>query len=523
MLMLNFLRKQPSNLRRTVRISALFIPSASSSLLAGTGCTAFAARNQSCLPAGSRRTAWRIRAPNRISIAPICTVAEPKSSALSNEDTHPTQQSLVAYIKDKASRKATRKLFQVIEESEEGTSPWGEQGIRPDAIAYRIAIRSLLKCNRTDLAIALYRQRMQSRIARPTSMPPDHLLAASVIKAVLRDCKKRGQRAMHAQDVFDEVMGDCKQIDFESLTDVSCSDSTRALFSILAAFIEEKDQAKVYRVVSVLLHLSRLSANAAVPVEEYNTAIRLLGKFRAIKCVMSILEMMKLCEVEKNNETFEFLANAAVRQVHFVTGAVSMATLPEPLNAEVAFVGRSNVGKSSLVNMICNRKALAYVSGRPGKTQQFNYFLVNERDKESQFYMVDLPGVGFAKVPQDVKAAWIKFMAQYFQYRTSLRLIFHLIDGRHGASADDEELMEQIAMTGRSPEYVVVLTKMDKMDKQRVKQSIIDKTRSSLVRNHCPPDTPIILTSANTKLGRDEMWRHLQDALGYLGPKNTQM
>jgi GTP-binding protein EngB required for normal cell division len=121
------------------------------------------------------------------------------------------------------------------------------------------------------------------------------------------------------------------------------------------------------------------------------------------------------------------VANAAVRSVQFVTGAVSMETLPKKWLPEAAFIGRSNVGKSSLINMVCNRKALAYTSKRPGKTQQFNYFEVNGEqqssssgsskggsskvvkpavkgriDAQQAFYIVDLPGIGYAKVPQYV-------------------------------------------------------------------------------------------------------------------------
>jgi GTP-binding protein EngB required for normal cell division len=122
------------------------------------------------------------------------------------------------------------------------------------------------------------------------------------------------------------------------------------------------------------------------------------------------------------------VANAAVRSVQFVTGAVSMETLPKKWLPEAAFIGRSNVGKSSLINMVCNRKALAYTSKRPGKTQQFNYFEVNGEqqsssssskggsskvkaavkgriDAQQAFYIVDLPGIGYAKVPQYVSAS----------------------------------------------------------------------------------------------------------------------
>jgi GTP-binding protein len=122
------------------------------------------------------------------------------------------------------------------------------------------------------------------------------------------------------------------------------------------------------------------------------------------------------------------------------------------------------VGKSSLLNMVCNRKDLAYVSKRPGKTQQFNYFLVNNRTRNA-FYLVDIPGVGYARVSVDQKDKWAMFFEDYVSERDSLRVIFHLIDSRHGPLAQDLKIMD--AITQRLPHhvsYVVVLTKADKKD-----------------------------------------------------------
>lgn len=440
------------------------------------------------------------------------------SAVLDNME-EPSQQSLLAYVKKKAEGGAVRKIVMVMEETEAGTGLWGKVGLRPDAGIYRTSIRSLLNAGRTDLAINVYRMRMTARDRRPNAITVDFPLAASVVRAVLRDSKKRKMRALDSRDVFEEMKTECKISRDLNPCDghesgKSTSKKISALISVMNAFLADGDIKRVREALGAIGQLPIRSTDAGLPVKEYNTAIRFLGKSRLLTGVFTILDLMRASNVEPNNETFEFLANAAVRQVDFVTGAVSMDTLPDPLATEVAFVGRSNVGKSSLVNMICNRKALAYVSGRPGKTQQFNYFLVNGKDEDSQFYMVDLPGVGYAKVPRPVQDAWTDFMRQYLKYRTSLRLVFHLVDGRHGALVDDEALMSQMSASGRhNKEYVIVLTKMDKMDKQKVKQSILDKTRAALMRNGCRRDTPIVLTSASTRLGRDEMWRHLQSAL----------
>lgn len=441
------------------------------------------------------------------------------TSAVLDNTEKPSQQSLLAYVKKKADGGAVRKIVTVMEETEAGTGLWGTVGLRPDAGIYRTSIRSLLNTGRTDLAVDVYRMRMTAREQRPNAITVDFPLAASVIRAVLRDSKKRKMRALDSQAVFEEMKMDCEiSRDMNSCGGheggKNISKKVGALISVMNAFLADGDIRRVEEALRAIGQLPVHSTDAALPVKEYNNAIRFLGKSRLLTGVFTILDLMRASEVEPNNETFEFLANAAVRQVDFVTGAVSMDTLPDPLGTEVAFVGRSNVGKSSLVNMICNRKALAYVSGRPGKTQQFNYFLVNGKDTDSQFYMVDLPGVGYAKVPRPVQDAWTNFMRQYLKHRTSLRLVFHLIDGRHGALVDDEALMRQMSASGRhNNEYVIVLTKMDKMDKQKVKQSILDKTKAALSRNGCRRDTSIVLTSSTTRLGRDEMWRHLQSAL----------
>lgn len=430
---------------------------------------------------------------------------------LSTEKEH-TQQSLFDYIKKKAAANAARKITTIISDTECGTSPWAQAGIYPDFAAYRAAIRGLIKSERIELVIEVSRLRREARERRPELLC-DFALATNVLKAVLRGCKKRQVRENAVADVFGEMKQDCECAIELGIKEEEVKGRLIALVAMMNLFLGEGEMKRVEEIVKLVCRLPAGPASA-LPIKDYNNAIRLLGKKKYLKGVFAILDLMRASKVEPDNETFEFLANAAVRQVEFVTGSVSMNTLPEPVGSEVAFMGRSNVGKSSLVNMICNRKALAYVSGRPGKTQQFNYFLVNGKDTNSQFYIVDLPGVGYAQVPQHVQDEWLQFMAQYFRHRTSLRLVFHLIDGRHGALADDESLMRQMAASGRRVnEYVIVLTKMDKLDKQKVKQSILDKTRAALVRNGCSADTSIVLTSSESRLGRDEMWRHLRAVL----------
>jgi GTP-binding protein EngB required for normal cell division len=252
---------------------------------------------------------------------------------------------------------------------------------------------------------------------------------------------------------------------------------------------------------------------------------------------------------DNDDEVYEALSNALVRRVIFVKGAVDMSGLPPDDRGEVAFIGRSNVGKSSLVNMITNRKALAYTSRTPGKTQEFNYFAVNDKplkEKEIKygdtiagepdddtFYLVDLPGFGFAKVPTAQRRDWADFMSSYLSKRKTLKVVFHLIDSRHGPIDEDSNIMKQISTNlPRHVSYVVVLTKADKNLKRKggsvisgnsnsnvkavkkkthgwVSSNVMTKVRDTMQENGVG-NAPVLLTSSETKLGRDHLWRYIR-------------
>jgi ribosome biogenesis GTP-binding protein YsxC/EngB len=178
---------------------------------------------------------------------------------------------------------------------------------------------------------------------------------------------------------------------------------------------------------------------------------------------------------------------------------------------------------------------LAYTSKRPGKTQQFNFFTVNdipgrekefrygddvigEKDRDS-FYIVDLPGFGFARVPQKQRDEWSAFMEEYIKTRQNLKVLFHLVDGRHGPIDEDARIMKLVGGNLRqSVEYVVVLTKADKNVKGananntgKVSKGVMTKLRETMKANKVG-NAPVILTSAETKLGRDGIWRYLSKA-----------
>ncbi len=194
-----------------------------------------------------------------------------------------------------------------------------------------------------------------------------------------------------------------------------------------------------------------------------------------------------------------------VKTVEFIRSSPNWATMPTDRKSEIAFVGRSNVGKSSLLNALIGRKSMARTSSTPGKTQALNYYLVNG---PTGFYLVDLPGFGYAKVPQKMRAAWQQLIGTYVTQREELRLIFHLIDSRHEPTKLDDELIE--IMRGSDVPRVVLLTKADKLGKnqQRSRVAEIQKRLSA-----SGVELPVVLTSAEKKTGMDEVWKWVETLL----------
>lgn len=183
-----------------------------------------------------------------------------------------------------------------------------------------------------------------------------------------------------------------------------------------------------------------------------------------------------------------------IRSANFILGAVSTSGMPKDRRAEVAFVGRSNVGKSSLINMLLGRKKLARTSGTPGKTQEVNFYLVNE-----SFYFVDLPGFGYARASKKSRAKWQSLIGQYVTTREPLRIVFQLIDSRHAPTELDREVM--LLLKESPAARVVLLTKGDKLSGNERAKSVA-RAQEALAAFHL--ELPVILTSAQTKRGRKE-------------------
>ena len=184
-----------------------------------------------------------------------------------------------------------------------------------------------------------------------------------------------------------------------------------------------------------------------------------------------------------------------IRKAELETVCGITSTLPENLLPEFAFAGKSNVGKSSLINGLLNRRALARTSSQPGKTQTINFYNVND-----DLYFVDLPGYGYAKVSVEVKAKWGKMIERYLKKSKMLKCIFLLIDIRHDPSSNDKMMYDWIVSNGYKP--VIIATKLDKLKRSQI-QKHVKMVREGL---GLEKEDVLIPFSAETKQGRDEIW-----------------
>ena len=191
-----------------------------------------------------------------------------------------------------------------------------------------------------------------------------------------------------------------------------------------------------------------------------------------------------------------------IRNINLETVCGITSTLPKNDKPEIAFAGKSNVGKSSLNNALMNRKSYARISAKPGKTQTINFYNINE-----ELYLVDLPGYGYAKVSESEKAKWGKMIERYLHTSTQLRAVFLLIDIRHDPSANDRMMYKWIVDQGYDP--IIIATKLDKLKRSQI-QKHVNMVREGL---DLVPGTKIIPFSSVTKQGRDEIWEFVETEL----------
>ena len=184
-----------------------------------------------------------------------------------------------------------------------------------------------------------------------------------------------------------------------------------------------------------------------------------------------------------------------IRQVSLDIVCGVTSRLPDTGKPEIAFAGKSNVGKSSLINSLVNRKALARTSSQPGKTRTINFYQVN-----GSMYLVDLPGYGYASAPEEIKAQWGKMIERYLHTSKNLKGVFLLIDIRHAPSANDRLMYHWILEQGYRP--MIIATKLDKIKRSQI-QKQLKLIRETLEAEKAPVSLPF---SAATKQGREEIW-----------------
>ncbi len=184
-----------------------------------------------------------------------------------------------------------------------------------------------------------------------------------------------------------------------------------------------------------------------------------------------------------------------IKQVNLETVCGITSKIPDNQLPEIAFAGKSNVGKSSLINALMNRKSLARTSSQPGKTQTINFYNINDA-----MYLVDLPGYGYAKVSESERAKWGKMIENYLHRSKQLRAVFLLIDIRHTPGVNDKTMYDWIVYQGYDP--IIIATKLDKLKRSQV-QKAIKEVRAGLGLR---ADDIVIPFSAETKQGREEIW-----------------
>ena len=199
-----------------------------------------------------------------------------------------------------------------------------------------------------------------------------------------------------------------------------------------------------------------------------------------------------------SKEDFMVIKSAVLDIVCGITSKIPDTGLPE-----VAFAGKSNVGKSSLINGLMNRKALARTSAQPGKTQTINFYKIND-----ELDLVDLPGYGYARVTPAEKEKWGKMIENYLHTSRNLKAVFLLIDIRHDPSANDRQMYEWILHNGYEP--IIIATKLDKLKRSQVQKNLKAIREGLQLRK----GTTVIPCSAETKQGRDEIWELIESLTG---------
>lgn len=195
-----------------------------------------------------------------------------------------------------------------------------------------------------------------------------------------------------------------------------------------------------------------------------------------------------------------------IKNINLETVCGITSTLPDNTLPEIAFAGKSNVGKSSLINALMNRKSYARISATPGKTQTINFYNINE-----ELYLVDLPGYGYAKVSEKEKERWGKMIERYLHQSKQLKAVFLLIDIRHDPSGNDKMMYQWIVDQGYQP--IIIATKLDKIKRSQIQKQL----KAIRIGLNVLPGTVMIPFSSETKQGRDDLWDYVDKNVLMIG------
>ena len=199
-----------------------------------------------------------------------------------------------------------------------------------------------------------------------------------------------------------------------------------------------------------------------------------------------------------------------IKNINLETVCGITSTLPDNTLPEIAFAGKSNVGKSSLINALMNRKSYARISATPGKTQTINFYNINE-----ELYLVDLPGYGYAKVSEKEKERWGKMIERYLHQSKQLKAVFLLIDIRHDPSGNDKMMYQWIVDQGYQP--IIIATKLDKIKRSQIQKQL----KAIRIGLNVLPGTVMIPFSSETKQGRDELWDYVDKNVLMIGEEEA--
>ena len=452
-----------------------------------------------------------------------------------------------------------KKALELYEQARGGASMVTAREVLP------LVMRSLLRMRRVDLALELHQRHTRERPNLPETSSACVLFLALCRTGQLEEASAMLEELVRAHPrpvVADGAAAAASTVGWSEEEDEDepmwHAVGASMVPALVAARLDAGDVEGALSLADTMLPDGGATL-CTPPLHTLTRLVRAFGKARCMEGVYACLEAQLAAGLAADAESMQVLVDALVRSTRFVKGGVSMQTLPTDLSVpEVAFIGRSNVGKSSMVNMVLGRRAIAYTSKTPGKTQQYNYFILNEPSRQQRaddavgtFHLVDMPGLGYAKVPGAERKKWLRFLGQYAAERPQLRLLVHLIDGQVGPQDTDLAIMRMVkeahalasgggaadapadekqaevggearaegdadaawaasgdgGVGGDCPwRYAIVLTKSDKGGPAAIKRVRL-AVEKAVASSGCPAPAGIVATSAKSKGGRHEMWR----------------